>query len=247
MDSQGQDRLLTDLYGRFVEAYNAIDRHMRQELGITNKGDSFSYVLKKYRDKHRFFTQLKQLEVFAEVRNVTVHSISPSDPLFAPSVAAVEQIENLRQLITMPPRVIPQFQREVQCLSPNASIHMVLELIREKDFSQFPVYDGREFKGLLTENGITRWLAQHVSTVESIVEFRDEVVQTVLQKEERRDNWKFVDRRTPLDEIVRLFASKPELEAVLVTDDGKSNQTPIGIVTAYDTARLPEAIRFMEG
>jgi predicted transcriptional regulator len=61
-------------------------------------------------------------------------------------------------------------------------------LIKKHDYSQFPIYDEDEFVGLLTENGITRWLAKHVTQVLSLVDFEEIPVSALLQEEEMREN-----------------------------------------------------------
>ncbi len=38
----------------------------------------------------------------------------------------------------------------------------------------------------------------------------------------------------PVDEIVALFHSHPDLVAVLITEHGKRNEKPVGMVTTWD-------------
>ncbi len=83
------------------------------------------------------------------------------------------------------------------------------------NYSQFPVYSGDAFQGLLTENGITRWLARaHAGHETSIVDLEEERVDAVLALEEARESWAFVCRCAPIDKVFTLFLNKPLLEAV---------------------------------
>jgi len=68
-------------------------------------------------------------------------------------------------------QVIPIFQKKGEVLGLSDSLSTVLRVIEKRYYSQFPVYDGNNFKGLLTENGITRWLAHHVSNELSLIEW----------------------------------------------------------------------------
>jgi len=62
--------------------------------------------------------------------------------------------------LSAPELVIPRFQRDVTRISHRDTLVHVLNLVRKNDFSQFPVYREGRFVGLITENGITRWMAQ---------------------------------------------------------------------------------------
>ena len=120
----------------------------------------------------------------------------------------------------------------------NDTLAQVLKTITQREYSQFPVYDGNQFLGLLTENGITRWLAQHVSTELSLVELDEVRVSQVLQNEEKRVNYYFVARDMRLDDVRGLFASHELLEAVLITANGKESEKLLGIATRWDIIHL---------
>jgi hypothetical protein len=101
------------------------------------------------------------------------------------------------------------------------------------------VYEDNRFHGLLTENGITRWLARHVATKLSLVELEEELVAQVLQNEEERKNYCFVAPNMRVDDVCSLFASNSLLEAVLITASGKESEALQGIVTRWDIIQIP--------
>ena len=85
----------------------------------------------------------------------------------------------------------------VESVRSEDSLAQVLRRIAERDYSQFPVYSGTTFQGLLTENGITRWLARHVVSKLSLIELEDITVKQVFPEEEHRPNWRIVPRDEP--------------------------------------------------
>jgi len=115
-----------------------------------------------------------------------------------------------------PARAVPTFQRGVETISIHDTLSRALKIIEARDYSQFPVYEGRRFRGLLTENGVTRWLARHVSQSVSSVMLGDIPVSQVLQNEEERKN-----------------------QAVLVTASGDETESLLGIATRWDILHLP--------
>lgn len=171
----------------------------------------------------------------AELRNVLVHGkTKPYQPVAVPTLPVVEALEAVYARLANPPLVVPRFQRTVETISPDHSLAQVLRTIWELEYSQFPVYDDEKFRGLLTENGMTRWLAHHVSKQMPLVDLEDVPVRRVLPEEEKRQNWLFATRRTTVDEVRMLFSTKKLLEAVLITETGKHTEKPIGIVTLWD-------------
>jgi predicted transcriptional regulator len=153
----------------------------------------------------------------------------------------VRQIEELRQRLLSPELAIPRFQKTIDTLTMDDSLMTVLRTIAERDYSQFPVYDDQRFKGLLTENGITRWLAHHVTNELSLIELDDVLVKTVLREEENKHNFTFISRSTTVDIISELFATRDLLEAALITNSGKPNERLMGIVTRWDVVQLKRA------
>jgi hypothetical protein len=100
------------------------------------------------------------------------------------------------------------------------------------------VYEGKQFRGLLTENGITRWLAGHVVRTLSLVELDDIHVGQVLRNEEKRGNYHFALRDTRVEDLSSLFAKQPLLEAVLITTNGKETEKLLGVATRWDILQL---------
>jgi predicted transcriptional regulator len=229
---------------RFLAAYNAIDRHLREVMRVPNHR-GFSSLVREYGAHHARWLDREghRLFVFADLRNVLVHNkLEPYRYLAIPLPEVVEAIEAIRDHLLDPVRVLPTFQEEVVAITPEMPLSTVLTLIDAHGFSQFPVYagdpSGGQFRGLLTENGITRWLAHYRVSTETIIELKDEKVAEVLAQEENRQNWAFVARDTPVDEVIEMFAAQPMLEAVLITHSGSPQQAPLGIITGGDILRL---------
>lgn len=241
-----------DLAERFLNAFNRIDAHLRSEVSA-GKERGFVSVLSEFERRHRGWRPGKDLRALNDLRNVLVHErYAPHAYLAVPTEQVVERIESIRDGLLSPRRVIPAFAGDIFSLRPTDSIEFTLTAVRDHDFSQFPVYDGDpgagSFRGLLTENGLTRWLAQHVSQEASIVDLEDHTVAEALAIEEAPSvapdgdratggawaNVGFVNRNLPVDDACARFADEPLLEALLVTHHGRATETPLGIVTRWD-------------
>ena len=219
---------------RFEAAYNSIDHFLRKRLH-KEQSASFTALVADYERTHKIGTDGDYLRMAANLRNVLVHQkTKPHQPVAVPTMPVVDTLERICRRLTKPPLVVPRFQRSVEGVTLSESLAKVLRRVSQRDYSQFPVYDGEKFRGLLTVNGITRWLAHHVSKKMSLVELEEVPVKHVLQQEEMRPNCWFIARGNTVDEVKSLFAVKELLEAVLITESGKPAEKPMGIVTRWD-------------
>lgn len=132
-------------------------------------------MVRDYESCHRIGANGDHLRVAAELRNVLIHQkTQPYYSLAIPTLPVVERLERIAKNLANPVKVLPRFQRRVETVDPSDLLGDVLRIIAKRDFSQFPVYSDERFRGLLTENGITRWLSRNVTAKMSLVDF-DEV------------------------------------------------------------------------
>jgi predicted transcriptional regulator len=229
-----------DLVERFVTGYNSVEQGLRHFLKEDESKSFSSLVSLLSRRSSKWHNQVGFLKLVSDLRNVLVHDrTSAFDYPAVPSPGVVEELEKLAAQLTRPERVIPRFQRDVSTVAPDDSISAVLRLVDEQSYSQFPIYSNSSFKGLLTENGITRWLARHVTHELSLVDLEEVTVeQLVAEQEETEATWKFVSRELPTDELADLFARERLLEAVLITQHGAVTAGLLGIATRWDVIGL---------
>ncbi len=238
LDRSGLSTDHVDTIEHFEADYNAVDQFLRKMLGV-DKQASFSYLVKEYSRKHTGWPDAGVLLTIADVRNAIVHGKTEAYCYVAvPTPPLVQKLRVCRDRLMHPARAIPTFQRKVEAVSNHDTLARVLKIIAQRKYSQFPVYESERFRGLLTENGITRWLANHVANKLSLVELADVPVKEVLENEEKRKNYQFVAREFRVDDVRALFAGHELLEAVLVTASGKDSESLLGIATRWDTTSL---------
>lgn len=225
-----------DRIERFIAAYNAIDDVLQRDLATpqTFRGavDSFAKARPWWRDA-------ETLRVFAALRNFLVHEKTrPYDYPCAPSEGAVRDIEGIRDRLLSPSRIGRAFSREVVTLAPDETLERALRLIEERRGGRFPVYDLGRFVGLLTENGIARWLAGEV-TAGRAPDFQTRVT-NVLPREKRRDVWRFAPPSLPVLQAAFWFHENTWLETILISSSGREDGALQGIVTRGDVVGWTE-------
>jgi predicted transcriptional regulator len=227
-----------DRYERFEAAYNAIDEYLQHHLK-NEEGVGFVRLVQEYEQAHPHWTDGRSLRKFARLRNVLVHGKTrPYELLSIPTLVVVEEIERIRARLRRTPTAIEHFPNAVVTLDPDDLLVAVLEKIRQCQFSQFPVYEGSVYIGLLTENGITRWLANAGLVNPDGVDFDEHRVAEVLAREEERPNCEFLPRSANLDQAIDRFRKNPYLEALLITATGLNSEPPLAIATRWDIFNL---------
>ncbi len=225
-----------DALNCFLTAFNRIDASIRSRTGLEiGKGD-FCFVLHAFNRSVSFsHSDFRFLLSIAELRNVIVHETKDSSyDLAIPTKKVVEHLERIARELEAPEKLEARFATgSVTCLLPTQTLSELMKMIRKHEFSQFPVIENDRIAGLLTENGISRWLAASVCE-ESMVEFNDATVADVIGHEEPRENMLLRSRFSYLDDVRKTFSNNVRLEAVVVTQSGQENEAPLGIVTRYD-------------
>lgn len=218
----------------FLTAFNRVHKAICRELNIDDRTE-FATAARMYEQQHKSWAHTGDLLVLARLRNVLVHEQRrPKQYLAHPTQTTIETLNRVLLALERPSYVIPRFQRVVEVVGIDDALSEVLPRILRGGYSQFPVYDGAAFKGMLTENGIVRCIAEHRQAVDSIIDLADVSVRILLKQDENRKNYAFASRTERLDAMLDRFVHNPVLEAVLITANGKKDEKLLGIVTQWD-------------
>lgn len=179
---------------------------------------------------------------FSELRNAIVHERTELNYTIAdPHNHIVEAIERIAEEITAPKLVIPMFQKTLRTIESDLKLRDVLGIIRETDFSQFPVYRNKKFIGLLTDKGILHWLAHNMSeAIEQVVNVK---ISKLIEDEKRAQNYRFIPKTMSVyhaeDTFIEQIRNQKRLDALLITEDGKPDQPLLGMISTNDLIEIP--------
>lgn len=221
---------------RFITAFNKIDKLLKRELNIQSH-ISFSRMIDMAKKKHPVVQKYElDLKKFAELRNVIIHErIAPDYIIAEPHDEIVHRIERILNILMTPEKVYPRFQRRVKTFQYHVQLGEVLLAIQQYSYSQFPIYEGREFIGLLTHNGISGWLANNEGTMN----IQHVPLSEVFLYENHRHNVMFIHKDMLVYEAKHLFVNHfnrnlTRLDALLITDNGNEREKLLGIITPTD-------------
>jgi len=233
----------TENSDRFLTAFNRIDHRLRDIIGakdfipfsrLIEQAKRKDVLVKKYED---------DLRSYADLRNAIVHHrISLNYVIAEPHPDVVERIEYIDATLAKPILVGQMFRKRVLVFQENDSLRQVLKIIRQRKYTQFPVYHNKQFRGLITTVGITNWLASTMGDHHSQVPNRIPTLHDILTHEKNRVNYKFVSKCITIYEAEEIFKQGVErgkrFEALLITEHGKPHQKLIGIITPLDIVKV---------
>lgn len=247
-----------ELQERFVAAYNAVDEMMRRRAGLERikPRPSFPEVLQCYIRRYEvretdgflnaahkvrqalgtspedFLRTMYFLSKANALRNIVVHE---TEEFAVPKEAMVARLEEIAAQMRSDEHVINLYRRKVRTLEHDAPLAEVLKLVRRHDFSQFPVYSGSRYIGLVTENGVTRWLAAAAAAGEAVSLEGVTVRQLLATQEDGARVW-FVAPEACAEKVYLHFRTNRLLEVILITEGAKQTGAPLGIITRHDLA-----------
>lgn len=229
----------------FLAVFSRIERLLKERLS-RNGNRKVADLIQEYAGVNPYWAKdHKDLDHFRQIRNFLTHEQSDTHgfPIVVTMWSHARLVE-IKERLAAPVPISRRYKRMVTTVGPDISLAAVVRLAYEKEFSQFPVVDdGGGFRGLVTENAITRWLGRQIDRNSTTVDLAKVAVASVLrEKESDRKQipiFRFESLEEPEAEVMGLFMRHPMLEVVLLTASGAKTSPIEGIVTQWDAARYP--------
>lgn len=225
----------------FLDYYNKIDKHLIKSEGSLPQT---CYSQKVKQSTNRVVQYYKEeLITLGELRNAIVHNPKiGGQPIAEPHPSTVERIRKLYEEITAPPKVFPKFCCNVLGAREEDYINEILIKMKENSFSQFPVYNEQDaVVELINSNTIARWLSNNLDKRGGVLAVNVKV-KDLIPEIEHTKNYGFIKKQASIYHAYDMFIEciqkkKRNLDALFITENGKSNKSIIGLITIQDIAR----------
>ena len=216
----------------FVQLYNQLDEHLAQVMDEDSRTPFYSLVEKAVQRRLIVKRDEATLKKYGSLRNLIVHDADyPERVLAEPTEETLAQFGRIVRRLTNP-RTLDEFRSEVRTFSERDSLASALEYMRSGDFSQIVVRD--DGLALLTTEGVAKWLERQ----QGAVSLADATVGDALTYE-LAGGFQLTSRRETLEQAQAAFTEalergKPRLYALIITENGRAHETPLGVVTPWD-------------
>lgn len=229
-----------NLSERFEVAFNRIHKALSR---MVNQGtsDIFGHLVTQGAKKHAIIRTYKdELYQFAKLRNAIVHEKLRADFYIAePHEDVVQQIEEIADHFEMPITALSISNNPVFYFNYHSSIKDVVLAMNKKTYTKFPIFKNGTCVGLLTAGAIIKWMAEHLA--DNIIDLSDIRVSEVIPYETKH-LIDFLDKDSDIFDVEALFEKRhahgKKLEAVIITENGKTDEKPLGIITSWDTIKI---------
>lgn len=224
---------------RFEIAFNQI--HLRLQRIDQSGENRFIALLHTGRERHKviekYFNELKQ---YAKLRNSLVHYKTELGTYIAePHEEVVERIEDIASIFNKPNYALSIATQPVISFDVNESISQVIAVYTTHRYSQYPVYAEGKCIGLIKMGDVLCWLMDHFDQNERYL--REITIASLLTKV-KMDELLFVNKSIDVFTIEDLFSERhrkgEELEVVLITENGKKDETPLGIISSWNLIEI---------
>jgi predicted transcriptional regulator len=224
---------------RFEVAYNKIDEVLKRQVRHPDK--RFTVLLREGAKQHRLIkAYVEELEQYGRLRNAIVHEKRELGQYIAePHHGVVSRIEKIAEIFTRPNYALTIATRNVVYFQYEDNITTVIHGIKQHNYSQYPIYRNKEFKGLLTTGDIVKWMARY--SVNHMVDLVNIKVRDILTNVIQHPI-EFANKSIDVFEVEEIYEeahkNKTDLEAVIITENGKKDEKPLGLITAWDLIEI---------
>lgn len=185
-----------------------------------------------------------ELDMIRNLRNILVHSTTNETyDIAEPSDLTLGIIEEITEKLMHPVRISTFLKQahhhKVTSFSQDDLLTNVLETVQKYRYSQFPIFRDTGLVGMITDNGITNWVAEQED--HGGFRFENVKIKDVLDFDEKKDDFIVFYKEEALNEIVERLENrqtKNTASFVLISEkENKEIQKPndiVGILTAWD-------------
>ena len=186
----------------FMKSFNNIEKALREEIDAF-RNVPFYELVDRNSEKNKLVQKYNsELKTLADLRNFIVHG-DIGDPLAVAADNTIKRIQHIERQLTNPMKIKEVFINSVIGIKEETSLAALLDIIKEKSYSQFPVISKEGFKGLVTENGITNWLAKNAK--QDNISIKDTTVGDVMEEEEEKESYGILSSEDSLHRVIQLF------------------------------------------
>lgn len=231
----------------FLSVYNKTDHFLKEKYSM-DRNMSYSRVLDEVAMKSAVIRKYRAtLKQFGQLRNAIVHEYRDGEVIAEPTEKAMEEFQRIYEKITKPKRVIDVVGTNVIRVFKTDTIGKALDIMKEEGFSQVPVVGDDGFIGMFSAVHLIEVLSESSEgssnssdmTIENINNMR---LDEVLTYSDRYRQVRFLPKKATVHDAIEIYENMAledhQIDAILITETGKSHQMPIGILTDSDIPAL---------
>lgn len=222
-----------------------LDLYRRLEAAIESRGlvDSSRYdnMVWGYMQTPAGERHCEALNACREIRNLLSHNPDfEGRPIAQPSAEIVAQLKKITERVENPLRALDFAVREDGIFRAQLTdgLLYVMQEMYAKRYTHVPVFEGKRFYGVLSENSVFCYMLMHSLVAIDDLTAVSEIKEFLPTEKHSSERYEFADRAILFDELHERFeadyANPRRLAAVFVTEHGKPTEALLGMITPWD-------------
>ena len=228
----------SDKAKRFINAYNRLDRAMRDIYNlkpslsfsdVVRRTATMNYVIKKYED---------DLIDYGRLRNAIIHR-STDEVIAEPYDEVVEKMESIVRLVTTPPmvtQILPK--RSVSMAKDNVTVGSIIEDMSRTSYSNIPFYLKDTLVGVITRKMLVNSIGECIANGGDIKKYFNEKAIDKLRILDENNHYDVVSEKITIDNVLYMFQQNKKLTTLIITKNGTYKELPVGIIVTSDVIDL---------
>lgn len=228
---------------KLLRLYNEIDAYLRQECK-TDKYADHVYLIQEVSRKNRVVARYQQeLRAVAQLRNSIVHNpFRDADPIASTNEVVVTYYEHIRDSLLNPQTAlsiaIPA--KLIYTVAPDENLNQVLKHMDKNTYTHVPVIEDNKMTGILSENTLLSYLAENGDVIITEDMAVKELADYLPISAHRSETFVFLPRKASLGQVFSVFneaiKKRQRIGMLFITEHGRQDEKPLGIITAWDLA-----------
>ncbi len=222
----------------FLSTYQEIEEYFQRELE-SNHHLRFYEMVKRMKKKSAAVRRYEfDLREYADLRNAITHGNMGEDVAIAePHDKVVEKLQQIKNQIVAPPAITKVVNHEVKTIDGSMRLSDALGLMKEHGYGQLPVYEKEQYQGIFNGEILMRWL--RLNHTKEVLKMNQVTVDEIIESDPSQSHQVIFKSRAAsvleIQETVERYTDKKyNLQAIIITENGKSTEKPLTIITSAD-------------
>jgi len=198
-----ESRVSMESNNKFIGIVNEINQFLIDKYNL-HSNSTFGAAIEHVKNVDRLVKyEYDFLDLVKDLRNVIVHKSYQEGPVAVPRKDVVDRLEVILKKLKYPTFIASEFKSNVISFNDKDTLDMVLDEVSANDYTQFPIFSDSGLVGLLTENGITKWLASKKN--DGIIEFNDIKIKEILSIDENSESYRVLEHNKTVYDVIDVF------------------------------------------
>ena len=223
---------------QFLDLYKKLENTANTHYHIRGSGSAIA----KLQRRQEFSNIHQELDYIRDVRNLLTHrpligefyAVEPTDAMLSLLEKLIDRLEHPLSAIRI---AVPL--EEVLSASLDSPVLDSLEKMYKRAFSHMPILEDGKVAGVFSGSSLMNCVLYKHIMFSGDLKFRD-IKDTFTFDQHPSETFRFVSRDTLVSDISDMFDEALQQEErigmIFVTENGKSDEELLGIITAWDVA-----------